>query len=303
MKFFSIVSALCLMLSSCSNSFKHNEIKQLKEELNNNIRKYYKIEENEKLNNLQIVFSNDSLCIANFDFHSNTDDNSTVKRIEYTQLTQEGKQYGVFIDLQKKKGNYITEEAYDSVKSNKKYKTLDYANSLYMHGIESIISGGFQFNQDEKFFTLNSPSEIGLWNIKNNIDEYGEKMTTTCLVYIGQGISKNYGIYQCNIVFSLTIFDDQESLGFSLYEDGKLITKEGVFKLQIKELNGNTSDFILQSDLGYIATWEKKSIAKKIIAILSKEEILSILIRDTDELNKTYLFKLNTSGYNNAINL
>ena len=298
MKYASFLIAFSsFILVSCGEASSSIGIESVaKDNLNKTINTYLETEDIVQIEKIETSFSNDSLCIFSFEIKN---DNSPSSKYEYVHLSQGDNQYFVFNNLQNEKPIYFSEDALDSIKRDNTYAKLDYIQSLFQKSLKAIIAKGNKVGTKEKNFTLNSLSNLGLWDTINNKDEFGDDNGTKSLNYVGQGDYYDYGMYAGTFLFTFTISPSTPTLAFSIYEDSSsLVTEEGVFELKIKDITGKMHKFNLDSEKGYIATWSNYDIAKEILSIVSKEKPISMILYAKENTERTYKFIVNTYGYN-----
>lgn len=296
---FTVIATIFLLLS-CDDSTNKGLESLAKENLNKSVKTYFKVSDEVNLEELKTSYSDDSLCILKFKVKNKED--SSINEFEYSFMSQGGHYYYTFSDLKKDKPVFISSEDFDSVRHERAYVNLDYADALLHNSIKAIIYNGSKIGISERSFSLKSPSEVGLWDIMYNKDEFGDDIETKSIIYVGQGDYYDYKLYAGNFLFTLTISPSEPTLAFSLYEDHSLlVTKDGEFDLKVKDVNGKIRKFVLNSENGYIATWSNHNITREILSVISEEGNLSFILQAKDNASRTYKFIINTSGYKKAI--
>ena len=118
----------------------------------------------------------------------------------------------------------------------------------------------------------------------------------------GDYYNSNYSL-QGDFLFTLVLSSESSNILFRLYENGaSLVEHNGDFELKIKDCDGETHSFTLESYRGSIATWEKKDISDSLYTLFSKEKEMSLILQAKEGLQNSYKFKMNTYGFNKALN-
>ena len=138
-KFLYSVIFVTLALLSCSESPSSKFEAQAKETFKLSFSKLIEDDKDAKLENINTVFSNDSLCILHVNVKSKNGLGVEVtNKVEYLFLSQGGKFYEAFQDLEKD-SIYISEPTLKKICKGTFYENLDYGNAI----LSCIIHRGF----------------------------------------------------------------------------------------------------------------------------------------------------------------
>lgn len=297
------IVASCIF-SSCSEKAKFES--EAKKQMETTFKEMAKDPSSVKLSNIEIVYSDDSLCIIHADFAAKNGLGTEVKnRTEYIFIHSNGKNYEAYQVIDNgNEGIYITEEKYEKEKKGKIYQSLDYnAGTRYLAALYVNGDGREAGNSEYESFSIPVPTGTGSWDLKSYQDEFGEVGAGKYLVLMGNGIFSNSATTNSKLTAILFV-DKDFDFSFKLVEyNSSVVKSDDSYDFKIKDSHGDVHSMILYNsyESGQMHSWDSdnKEILKK---ILRKGGVITVSVRERNAYSTpdTYLFKLNVTGYDKA---
>lgn len=296
-----IVSVLTI---ACSQSSKLEST--AKKQMEATFKEMAKDPESAKIENIQTVFSNDSLCIIHADFSAKNGFGHEVKnKGEYVFLSSNGKNYEAYQDINSEEaGVFVKEEKYTKDKKGTIYEPLNYDEGLrYLAAIFVNGNGREAGAKDYEDFTIPVPTGTGSWELKSYKDEFGENSASKYLVLLGKGIFSNSAT--TNSKMSAVLFYDKSgAFALKLVEYDSNIAKDNEsYTCRIKDSKGLIYEMTLRNneESGQLTSDFENNKTMKSILECGGVITVSLKERFAYSTPSTYLFKLNVSGFKKAI--
>ncbi len=300
-----VIVAMILLLSSCSSERAKLE-KVAKEHLTSTFTEMAKDPSSVVLSNIETVYSDDSLCIFHLDFSAKNGFGIDVKdKCEYIFVSSNGKNYESYSEINNSDdGIYVTPEKYEKDKKGTIYETLSYEDGLrYLAAIE-VNSGGREAGvSDGEDFTIPVPTGTGSWELKAFKDEFGEEGSEKYLLLRGKGVFSNSATTNSNM--TAFFYAQEGGYGFKLVEyNSHVVKSDDSYQYRIKDSTGDVYEMTLfnSETSGQMNVWLPSDMSK-LEEILTKGGIITVSVRERNAYSTpdTYLFKLNVSGYTEAV--
>lgn len=302
---FAVIVLIVLALCSCSQT--SNMESMAKEQMKKTFKEMAKDPESVKLSNLEIVYSDDSLCIIHVDFSAkNRLGNDVKNRCEYIYISSNGKNYESLQEISKEEdGIFVSQDKYNKEKKGTIYETLDYAPGLrYLASIYVNVNGREAGNSEGESFSIPVPTGTGSWELKSPINEFGEEGASKYLVLMGSGVFSNSAT--TNSRMSAVLFMDKTgAFSFRLIEyDSSVVKTNDSYDYRIKDSEGEVHEMTFKNndETGQMFPWTYES-DETIKKILDKGGIITVYVRERHAYSTpdTYLFKLDVTGFSKAV--
>ncbi|MBR3477729.1 MAG: hypothetical protein IKH43_01335 [Bacteroidaceae bacterium] len=182
----------------------------------------YLSEEGNKIENLDAVYSNDSLCILHLNVILNGSDRIEEEwhQGEYVLYSYNGKLYEAIHDLNdlNEERVFLSQEELNSEKKGKIYEDLDYPNALLYRSILLINTSGNEVGKKDVKVSLPTPTGTGLWKLNYLIDEFGDETTEKYISLNGKGEYSNNSSIEEKL--DVILYVDTGMCSFKLFENG-----------------------------------------------------------------------------------
>lgn len=294
---------LALIMVSCTEKSKFESA--AKKQMEKTLKELAKDPSTVRLSNVQIVFSNDSLCIIHADFSAkNALGMELTDRGEYIYISSSGKLYESYDEISDDNGGvFVNEEEYNSKKKGNIYEDLSYESGLRYLAAVHVNGNGREVGKEKREnFTIPVPTGTGLWELNRYKDEFGEEGYGKYLTLIGHGTFSNSATTDSDLTAVLFVY----KYGFSirLVEYNSIIVKsDNIYSCRIKDSLGDVYDMMLHNDSesGQM-TISYADNAEKMSKILERGGTIIFSMREYDAYSTpdTYLFKLDVTGYDKA---
>lgn len=306
-----VVLSVCILMLSCSKSA---QIKgEAQKQMEQTFKEVAKDPSSVKLSNSTVVFNDDSLCIIHVDFSAKTGLGTEAKsRYEYIFINSNDKKYEAFQEINSEEGGvYIESEKYDKQKVGTIYENLSYENGLhYLADIFVNTEGREAGVTDGQSFYIPVPTGTGLWELNSYTNDFGEKGSVKYLVINGVGVFSNSATTDSRMT-ALLFVDKSNYFSLRLVEYNSLKVKsDNYYDVRIKDKDGEIYTWVMANneDTGQLTIrpfWTDQT-DQEIIDTMQKilrkggEVTFSLKERNSYSTPDTYLFKINTTGYNKA---
>lgn len=287
----------CLALVSCSEMQKS----QIEEQAIETFKLSYGEDKNAKFDNFKTVFYTQNLCILHIE-----DNNSYApKEIEYLFFTQDGKSYEAFQDLSKD-SVFVSEPTLKKISKGTIYEKQDFAKATFFRATHYIYSYGREVGNHNTDFVLPITLETGLWELCDNVDDFGDKTSGKYLRLIGKGTYSDNTTTDGKLLAILFVERDfVVSLRLIKHEKG-IVESFGGF-IKFKDNDGVIHDIpflgLSSNDYKVFDVQGKKD--KEFRKIIEKEGVLSGIATQGGSLfepNETkYKFKFFLNGLEKAM--
>jgi len=301
MRRFILFISLCCSILSCNQSPTIDKLAKGGVE-------QYIVEINEKLGNVELSsiktetkLVNDSLCIieANFDVQDEKGEKYP-NTIEYVYLIYANKAYEAY--QLKGLGDFIycPKEAFDMKKKGEIYEELSYNDAMY-YLASTIINNCGRLIENHKG-GVKIQTSLGNWKLFNIEDEFGDKTQEKYIGAKGRGTIKFDA--NRNIDMTVYLFIRHDEVFFKFHEgDLKYTSYDNLpISMKIKDADGevNSFEFVCKDngDICMNTDKEDKQSYFNFISIIEKGGIIS---GSTQIYNSPYIFKIDVSGYKDAI--
>lgn len=286
-------------LISCVETPTSKLEKQAKETFKVSFGKLIEDDKDTKLENIKTVFSNDSLCILHVDVKGKNGLGVEVtNKVEYLFLSQDGKYYESFQDLDKD-SVYVSEPTLKKISKGMIYENLDFSNAILYRAAMYMNSNGREVGNHDAEFNIPIPTGTGLWELDAFDDEFGDKTSEKYIRLTGKGRFSNSAATNDKLIVYLFLDKDRISMRFVEY--GSHVVKEDteICDIKIKDGEGeiHNMNFWVKED-GYIEPF--KTQRQEFREIIEKEGELSAVAEMGEYSKSTYQFKLKLDGLKKA---
>lgn len=305
MKKLSFVMLIALVLISCGKASKtrsnaEKAMIQLFKEVAN-------VPESVKVDNVEVKYSNDSLCILNANFTAkNRLGHETTSKYEYIYLISKGKAYESFEEVGGE-NVFVSLDDFDRVKKGKIYETLPYDLAIrHLASVKTIVSGREVGDRERNEVYIPITLNTGLWEKRQFSDSFNEKTDKSFLLLIEEGAFSNSATSGSKMTALLYV--TQQNISIRLVEYGSSLVKDDEsYTLRVKDSDEIVHNFRLYNnyngDMNFSSySGEGEDAFRK---ILEKGGTVTCVIEEITRYGtpSKYYFKLHTDGYNEAINL
>ncbi len=154
----------------------------------------------------------------------------------------------------------------------------------------------------------NEPKPIGLWEINNYTDEFGEKSSEKFLLLSGEGEFSNSATSGSRMT-ALLFVSKSERVWIRLIEyDSYIVKNDNRYECKIKDSEGIVHDFLLHNEEEYgdmyiyEESYENTEKESDFISILKKGGIVTFSIKEKYAYSTPdkYLFKMDVTGFEEA---
>ena len=247
------------------------------------------------IKNIKTVFSTDKLCILHADISG-----ISIKKLEYLFLSQDGKNYEAFSNLDND-SVFVSEPTLINVRKGTIYENLDFAEAILFRASVFINYFGKEVGTNNSDFFIKSPINTGLWELRDFKDEFGDKTSGKFLGLYGKGTWSNS--LETDQKLIALLFVDEENAFFRLVRNRRLVDEfSGTIKL--KDGEGVIHEiYFREKDRDIEPFWEKD--IKEFREIIEKEGTLSVIAEVGGGLftqKYLYKFKFNLDGFKKAMN-
>lgn len=303
--FFTLLLA-CGLVIACTQSSKLEGA--AKKQMESTFKEMAKDPESAKIENIQTMFSNDSLCIIHADFSAKNSFGHEVKnKGEYVFICSNGKYYEAYQDINgEEAGVFVKEEKYTKDKKGTIYEPLSYEEGIrYLAAIFVNGNGREAGVKDYEDFTIPVPTGTGSWELKSYKDEFGESGASKYLVLLGNGVFSNSATTDSKMS-AVLFYDKSGAFALKLVEYDSNIAKDNEsYTCRIKDSKGAIFEMTLRNneESGQLAPDFMEKDNKTMKHILENGGIITVSLRERFAYStpSTYLFKLNVSGFKKAI--
>ena len=315
-----------LVLMSCSKSSKLES--EAEEVMNHTFHEVAKDANSVKISNVNVVFSNDSLCILHLDLSAkNGLGMETTSKMEYVYLVSNGKKYESYQELGSD-SIFLSNETFEQIKRGKIYEKLSYESAMYYMAAVFVNNQGRAVGDKigELEVRIPVPTGTGAWEIHSFTDDFGEESDGKYLTLTGKGTFSNSAT--TNSRLSVLMFVTQYNVSFKFAEYGSQLVKgEKYFTLRIKDSSGEIKEIRMFNDedgnirnlimnteeapfgdllelykLSSKSEDETAPDGNKILReILEKEGTISGIAEMGEYSKSKYSFKFDLTGFNEAI--
>ena len=255
--------------------------------------------------NLRIMFENDSLCIIHANYLVNEKHNNMM---EYVYLEYKNQIYEAYqIPSLMNDSVYMSEQEFERFKSGKLFERFSYNDYLYYKCIMLINTHGRQVENKKADVKIPVPISTGLWELCNSTDEFGDETKTNYLMMEGIA-SLTTNATTSGMDLHLNMIVNKDRFMFKVFEpDGKrLIGEENrPTMVKIKGADGTIQEFefVWKGDGNVYINDEKNAdeVMNSFNDIMNKGGVVSFVMIVDGSLLKTYKFKLDVSGYKEAL--
>jgi|GEM_PF-5731020 len=249
-----------------------------------------------KVFDTKVVYCSDSLCILHLKVGN---DEKTATPNEYCYLAYKQKKYE---HLSYPGSVYMSEEDYKKSDNSKSYDEI-----IFRKAVEAINRSGNlvgePFKKIEDKIALSN--EMGNWSIADYVDDFGDKDGGHFLVLIGSGVFSNTATTNSPLKVVFSHDARRNMFWFKLMEYNRtLIRDNNIYRFKIKDSAGKYGEVSLYcNDSGTMElTLEKDSAAfAMVLKGVLKDGEMSFNVHRESELANEYKFKLNVSGFNEAV--
>lgn len=297
-----ILFLLCTtLLFSCDNKVKKLQ-NEAETQLMNTLKEVAYEPESIKLSEIRTVYCVDSLCIMHFNLKAKNKiglEISNNKEYIYYSCNNNNK-YEALVDMDAD-SVYISNSVYEKKKNKSFYKNLSYDETIAYRSLLKIIQNGRPIGESNPLESTQLPTGTGLWELKYYVDDFGDETESSFLQLWGNGYFSNSAA--SNSEMSARIILDKNSVRLQLIEYTSLVVKEdGFYEVSIKDAEDNITEFLLyNSDLGYMIFIDSQ--IDRFKKLVQKGGILKFYVIHNNKYttNDTYTFKMDVTGYENAI--
>lgn len=301
-KFFYSLLLVLFTLSSCSDNPTSELEEQAKETFKISFAKMTEDDENVKIEKINTMFSNDSLCILHIEVKGKNKFGAEVtNKLEYLFTTQSGKSYEAFQDLDKD-SIYVSAPTLKKLSKGMIYENLSFEEATLYRCVMYINSKGQEVGNKDAEFKLPIPTGTGLWELDRFTDDFGDKISEKYLRLTGYGEFSNSAATNEKMVVCL--FADKNNAHFRFLEYGTSVVKDPeYYNFKIKDSKGTIHNlrFFCSSE-GYIgpSVYSNNS-EKEFRKIIEMEGVISVHAElDSEYSHAEYQFKLNLDGFKKA---
>ena len=246
------------------------------------------------IKNIKTVFSTDKLCILHADISG-----MSLKKIEYILLSQDGKNYEAFSNLDDD-SVFVSKPTLIKVRKGTIYENLDFEDAILFRASVYVDYFGKEVGTNNRDFFIKSPINTGLWELRDYKDEFGDKTSGKFLGLYGKGTWSNSIETDQKLVAYL--FVDEDNAFFRLVKNGRLVD-EFYGRIKLKDGNGGIHElYFSESDKDIAPVWKNE--IKEFREIIEKEGILSVIAEVGGGLfsqKYIYKFKFNLKGLKKAM--
>lgn len=294
---------LCLAFASCQSSkLKSAAQKQMEATL----KEFAKDPSSLKLSNIEVVYSDDSLCIIHADCTSkNGLGNEITSQIEYVMLSQDDKNYEACQQISSsEEAIYQPKETFEKNKKGQIYEKLSYESALYYLATIFVNTQGREAGIKDGFGTakIPVPTETGCWQIRTFRDEFGEKTNNYFLFLQGSGTFSNSATTNSRILAAIYATGNDD-VSIQIAEYGSYLVKTSdTYDVRVKDDKGTVYSMTMNGDIqsGYITpSYDSKETMTHLLNS-NGPLIFSIQERTSYGTPSTYIFKIDVTGYEKA---
>ena len=287
-------------LISCSKSPSSKLEGQAKDSFKTSLSELTENNKDTKIESINTVFSNDSLCILHIDVkEKNGIGVDVTTKVEYLFLSQGGKYYEAF-QLLNEDSVYVSEPTLKKISKGTIYENLDYANAILYRTAMYMNTSGREVGNHDAEVKIPIPNGTGLWELDSFNDEFGNKTDDKYLRLIGKGQFSNSAATNADL--TVLLFVDAERISLRFVEYNTHVVKEDmeICDIKIKDCQGVVHELNMwaESD-GYIVPFntQKEDFRK----IIEKEGEISVIAEIGEYSISKYQFKLNLDGLKKAM--
>lgn len=251
-----------------------------------------------KIFDVTVLYESDSLCILNLKIGKGNDEKSITDN-EYTYLLYKGKRY----EMMGYSGNVFF--------SNDEFKKMGspqtYDEAIFRKAVDAInISGHYVGRPSERLTEkIEIPYEKGDWEIADYVDDFGDEDGGHFLALIGNGVFSNTATTNSPLTVILSFDGRRNMFSFKLMEYNKTIIRDrNFYTYKIKDSTGRYGTVDLRcNDNGQMnLTLEKDSAAfTMMLKGVLRDGVMSFDVKRQSDLANDYMFKLNVTGFNEAV--
>lgn len=244
----------------------------------------------------KVVYSSDSLCILHLKVGN---DESSATNNEYCYLSYKQKDYEF---LSYVGSVYMSEDEY-----KKSGNAKSYDEAIFRKAVEAINRSGYRvgepFKELEDKIVL--AHEMGNWDIADYVDDFGDKDGGHFLALIGNGVFSNTATTNSPLAVVLSYDGMRNMFWFKLMEYNQtLIRDNNMYTYKIKDSAGKYGkvDLYCNTRGTMELTLERDSAAyAMMLKGLLRDGEMSFNVQRQSGLANDYKFKLNVTGFNEAV--
>lgn len=305
MKRFSFLLLIVLSLSSCSRASK--VAAEAEKAMTQLFKEIAKVPESVKVDEIETMFCDDSLCILNANFTAkNGLGNESTSKHEYIYLVSQGQAYEAYGEI----GDddvYIKPEDFDREKKGKIYESLPYEQAIrHLASVKVITSGRAVGDKERNDVDIPMTLNTGLWEKRQYTNSFNEKTDDSYLLLTTKGAFSNSATNGSEMTAILFVSENNISLRLVEYSSS-LVKDDESYSLKVKTADEVVHSFWLYNDydgdMNFSSYFgEGESGFRK---LLEQGGVLTCMIEEQTRYGtpSKYYFKLRVNGYTEAINL
>ena len=303
MRNLSIIALVVLALTACSEASKvKNDAEKAMVQL---FKEMAKVPESVRVEEIELKYSNDSLCIFNANFTAkNGFGNEVTTKYEYIYLVSNGRAYEVY----EKVGHdnvFVSLEDFDREKKGKIYEELSYDDAIrYLASAKMIVSGRVVGDKERNEVNIPLTLNTGLWQKCQFTNSFNEKTDDSFIFLTEKGTFSNSATTASDLTALLFVTDEHITLRLIEY-NSSVVKDDDTYLLVAKDSNNNVHYFKLQNNYSGNMVFDRYTGGGEFAfrTLLEKE---GVVICAMEEINRygapsKYYFKLHLDGYNEAI--
>lgn len=294
---------LCAVMVSCKSSRLKSEAQK---QMELTLTEVAKDPSSMKLSNVEVVYSDDSLCIIHFDYSGkNGFGNEITSKMEYVMLNHADKNYEAFQQLSTNDETvYMTKEDFEKNKKGQIYEKLSYESTLYYLAAVFVNTQGREAGvKDGEAFNIPVPTETGSWEIGSIMDEFGEKTNKKFLLLQGSGVFSNSATTNSRLLGALYVMGNDDDVSLLLAEYGTSVVKTSdSYDVHVKDGKGQVYDVTMQGDPDTGRLYPSYYDEATMNHLLNSNGIVTFSIRQRNSYgtSSTYIFKVDVTGFAKA---
>jgi hypothetical protein len=266
-----------------------------------------KVPESVKVDEIEVKFSDDSLCILNANFTAkNGIGHEATSKYEYVYLVSKGQAYEAYDEVGSD-NVYINPEDFDREKKGKKYEELPYEQAIrHLASVKMIVSGRAVGDKEGKDVEIPMTLKTGLWEKRQFSNSFNEKTDDSFLLLTTKGAFSNSATTGSDMTALLFVTKNSISLRLVEYSSS-LVKDDESYTFRVKDSEEVVHYFRLYNDYDGDMTFSSYSGEGEdgFREILEKGGVVTCMIEENNRYGtpSKYYFKLHLDGYNEAINL
>lgn len=266
-----------------------------------------KVPESVKVDEIEVMFSDDSLCILNANFTAeNGLGHEATSKYEYVYLISKGQAYEAYDEVGED-NVYITPENFDREKKGKIYEELPYDQAIrHLASVKMIVSGRAVGDKEGNDVEIPMTLKTGLWEKRQFSNSFNEKTDESFLLLTTKGVFSNSATTGSDM--TALLFVTKNSITLRLVEyNTSLVKDDESYTFRVKDSEEVVHYFRLYNDYDGDMTFSSYSGEGEdgFRELLEKGGVVICMIEENSRYGtpSKYYFQLHLDGYNEAITL